>query len=209
MYTNNQTNNAVLPADSSSSSSQVEDSPSVHQQFCTFNITVNYVNAPNAPPPPPEQALPMISNLIGQQMKDFMKEERRRSRARRRSSRRHSRHFPQPPPPQNPAVSNDELSDDVTQKESVVESVKSARNPETKKTPRYSDESPEIEKKIRYRLVPKRNLKDDELPKKRYSEGGRRRMEHEDLRHLNSLEPVAERHEEQKREKARRRSVLE
>ncbi|EFO92427.1 hypothetical protein CRE_11087 [Caenorhabditis remanei] len=208
MYTNNQTNNAVRPADSSSSYSQMEDTPSVHQQN-TFNITINFVNAPNAPLPPPEQAVPMIHNLICQQMKDLMKEERRRSNARRRSSRRHSRHFPQPPPPQNPAVSNDELSDDVTQKESVVESVKSTRNPETKKTPRYSDESPEIEKKIRYRLVPKRNLKDDELPKKRYSEGGRRRREHEDLRHLNSLEPVAERHEEQKREKARRRSVLE
>ncbi|EFO93226.1 hypothetical protein CRE_10043 [Caenorhabditis remanei] len=214
-------NNDLVSTNSTSSTSQLESPPrGVQQNFYTINISFNYSTQPNAPAAPeqnPEQLLPVISNLIAQQIRDLKKQEQRRKRRSRRSSSRTSRPSKEDLfssendcEPMESTQRDVSMVDDVTQKSSVpLEN--STKRMSKKKASKYSNEYQdlsEIQKKVKYRLVPSKNVKavpEDELPKKKYN-NDRKRREYVVLGRLNSLEVVSERDEEQKKEDAKRRS---
>ncbi|UMM29676.1 hypothetical protein L5515_011921 [Caenorhabditis briggsae] len=211
-------NHSLVPVvQSSSSTSELSSPKSIHQHFYTVNISFNYSTPAQAPPQNAEEALPMISRLVGQQMKDLFKEEKKRrnsSSARRkstRSSRRLSKEASFPPEVDAlpiPIVSED-LPDDVTQQdteESEMVEIPTRNKPKPKES-EYQDITG-ITRKVRFRLVPSKRVKpvpEDQLPEKKFNKDKKRR-EYVELGKLHSLEPIQDQTEDEKRAKAKRRS---
>ncbi|PIC35275.1 hypothetical protein B9Z55_014685 [Caenorhabditis nigoni] len=207
------TNHSLVPAvQSSSSTSELSSPKSIHQHFYTVNISFNYSTPTPAPPQNPEEALPMISRLVGQQMKDLFKEERRKRSSRSKStprSRRLSKEASFPPEVDALPIVSEDLPDDVTQQdteESEMVEIPTRYKRKSKESD-YQDLTG-INRKVRFRLVPSKRVKpvpEDQLPEKKFNKDKKRR-EYVELGKLHSLEPIPDQTDDEKRAEAKRRS---
>ncbi|CAO4374618.1 unnamed protein product [Caenorhabditis nigoni] len=207
------TNHSLVPAvQSSSSTSELSSPKSIHQHFYTVNISFNYSTPAPAPPQNPEEALPMISRLVGQQMKDLFKEERRKRSSRSKStprSRRLSKEASFPPEVDALPIVSEDLPDDVTQQDTEESEMVEipTRHKRKSKESDYQDLTG-INRKVRFRLVPSKRVKpvpEDQLPEKKFNKNKKRR-EYVELGKLHSLEPIPDQTEDEKRAEAKRRS---
>ncbi|CAL2040980.1 unnamed protein product [Caenorhabditis brenneri] len=211
MSRNNQTNLPLTPCCSTTSSSSSE-MKSV-QNYFTINISFNYATAP-----PQNPDLATISNLIGQQIKELVQKKkqssRRRSSSSRRSSEKTSKEVTCTPEVRAPPRTEEKdcTNEDVTQEERETGETSEIPRMSSLKKSKYSCEYQDLtafkKPKVRYQLVPSKNVKpvpEDELPKKKYSTD-RKRREYVVLGRLNSIEPIEDKDEVMKEEERKRRS---